>query len=103
MFMDSKIMKNLEDLRESLKGFSNDFWYFPKQETREVVNFRLRQILGFKYVRLFQQVLGNSSICDLFEDMKIGPKNDPKIDPKIDAKNDFQNEIKNSFENEVKS
>jgi hypothetical protein len=59
LFTDEQIKKNLANLKESLKN--GEFWCFPTREQAWTVHHELKKILGFKYVRLWEELVSENS------------------------------------------
>jgi hypothetical protein len=59
LYTDEQIKKNLANLKESLKN--GEFWCFPTREQAWTVHHELKKILGFKYVRLWKELISENS------------------------------------------
>ena len=59
LYTDEQIKKNLANLKESLNN--DEFWCFPTREQARTVHHELKKILGFKYVRLWEELLSENS------------------------------------------
>jgi hypothetical protein len=59
LYTDEQIKKNLANLKTSLNN--DDFWCFPTKEQVWTVHHELKKILGFKYVRLWEELLSENS------------------------------------------
>jgi hypothetical protein len=59
LYTDEQIKKNLANLKESLKN--GEFWCFPTREQAWTVHHELKKILGFKYVRLWEELMSENS------------------------------------------